>query len=784
MHEENMELLAEEAKRIVRQQIALLEDMKAAADVVSERPKERETFTQEGIPEDLEVLRGELTKLEGLQMVLAVVGTMKAGKSTAINAIVGTEVLPSRNRPMTALPTLIRHTPGLVEPVLRVENNGPLAELLERLRRDSRVKELERDVELGSLAGRVSSAEPVRTRYEGTTAIYEFLEVLNDLVRLCREVDEEFPFQDYDEVHELPVVEVEFAHLRELERSQGNLVLLDTPGPNESGQPRLKQMLREQLRKASAVLLVLDYTQLKSEADSQVRNELREIARMTGDRVYVMVNKFDQKDRNSDDEDEVKRLVADDLMSGQDGSLVAEDGVFPVSALQAYLANRAICEVGRTGRLPAASAQPWVEDFGEQAFGRRWEQQVGDPEAVLEYAGELWDDSRFDEPLEKVIRAAHAEAGRLALKSANDKLADYSDRVSNFSSVRMNALNESIDEINRTLEGLEEDKTKLADMQDGARKRLAAIAEEALKDLDERMKLLKRACGRKMDEYFADGRALQRKAYEELEDARDSFLDRLFLRFAFVRPMDRERDFIPDDDVIVLRDQAIAKELVLKIDRSVRTVQDEFNTAVRECVGDAARTFRTNVRRTKAELGRELRDLGSRMQGQGFELKLRLPPVRTGAFPELAQDVFDQMLDERDYTVRRRRHKSTLGGFICSLFGTTVLGTEEYEDTEKRYVIDIPQARTAVMGGIDASFGQLDMLLKAKVEDPLQEATDGLFHAARGHVERIRGDLIRSRRDAELDAGTKQDLVDRLRGFASRGQVIAQDAEGLRGDLN
>ncbi len=58
------------------------------------------------------MLNNELRKISRLEMVLAIVGTMKAGKSTTINAIVGTEVLPNRNRPMTALPTLIRHMPG------------------------------------------------------------------------------------------------------------------------------------------------------------------------------------------------------------------------------------------------------------------------------------------------------------------------------------------------------------------------------------------------------------------------------------------------------------------------------------------------------------------------------------------------------------------------------------------------------------------------------------------------------------------------------------------------
>lgn len=113
MYEQNIELLREESLRLLEVEIDLLQRMKDADGVVvDEHGHEHQTFTQASIQKDLQMLRGEADKLQRLEMVLAVVGTMKAGKSTTINAIVGTEVLPNRNRPMTALPTLIRHTPA------------------------------------------------------------------------------------------------------------------------------------------------------------------------------------------------------------------------------------------------------------------------------------------------------------------------------------------------------------------------------------------------------------------------------------------------------------------------------------------------------------------------------------------------------------------------------------------------------------------------------------------------------------------------------------------------
>ncbi len=68
----------------------------------------------------IEELEGEQIKTARREMVLAVVGTMKAGKSTTINAIVGQEILPNRNRPMTSVcidPRRSRKT----EPVLHLE---------------------------------------------------------------------------------------------------------------------------------------------------------------------------------------------------------------------------------------------------------------------------------------------------------------------------------------------------------------------------------------------------------------------------------------------------------------------------------------------------------------------------------------------------------------------------------------------------------------------------------------------------------------------------------------
>ncbi len=189
MHEQNIETLRDEALRLITLEINVLEKMMGESGVLTdEKSGEKQTFDLVSAKKHIEVLAGEREKLNELEMVLAVVGTMKAGKSTSINAIVGTEVLPNRNRPMTALPTLIRHTPGQIEPVLKFDNDKPIHILMELLRKSLKkqensdvIKKLVNDSDMNEIITLIEKGEKFQTRYQGADEIFLFLRGLNDL---------------------------------------------------------------------------------------------------------------------------------------------------------------------------------------------------------------------------------------------------------------------------------------------------------------------------------------------------------------------------------------------------------------------------------------------------------------------------------------------------------------------------------------------------------------------------------------------------------------------------
>ncbi|WP_256937511.1 dynamin family protein, partial [Enterobacter chuandaensis] len=473
MHTQTIFELSQEAERLLQLALQNLDTLKSMPTAKLESTTAAITgeknnvlplhFSARGVEAQQAMLNNELRKITRLEMVLAIVGTMKAGKSTTINAIVGTEVLPNRNRPMTALPTLIRHTRGQKEPVLHFSHVSPIDELIQLLQkklcdydRGKLAQHLEIDKDMNTLLERIEKGEAFEKHHLGAQPIFHCLKSLNDLVRLSQVLGVAFPFSEYAAIEHIPVIEVEFVHLAGLDAHPGQLTLLDTPGPNEAGQPHLQKMLSEQLARASAVLAVMDYTQLKSISDEEVRQAISVAGKSVP--LYALVNKFDQKDRNSDDEEQVRAMISGTLMKGN----ISPGQIYPVSSMWAYLANRARYEMNTHGQLPDHQEQPWVQDFAEAALGRRWRTaDLDDIDHIRHAADLLWEDSLFEQPIRKLIYAAYANASLFALRSASHKLLNYAQNAREYLDFRYQGLTVAFEALELNIARLEEDMTLL-----------------------------------------------------------------------------------------------------------------------------------------------------------------------------------------------------------------------------------------------------------------------------------------------------------------------------------
>ncbi|HAW8051289.1 dynamin family protein [Escherichia coli] len=790
MHEKNIALLCDEADRLLQLNINLLRQMVDEPDVLSDSKNEnRLLFDKQKALKRIEELEGEQIKTARREMVLAVVGTMKAGKSTTINAIVGQEILPNRNRPMTSVPTLIRHVPGKTEPVLHLEHIQPVRNLLITLQEklatpagQQVAQTLQQTGDTRELLDILTDDGWLKNEYHGEEEIFTGLASLNDLVRLAAAMGTEFPFDEYAEVQKLPVIDVEFSHLVGMDACQGTLTLLDTPGPNEAGQPQMEVMMRDQLQKASAVLAVMDYTQMNSKADEDVRKELNAIADVSAGRLFVLVNKFDEKDRNGDGADAVRQKVPAMLNS----DVLPASRVYPGSSRQAYLANRALHELRKNGTLPVDEA--WVDDFVREAFGRMKKDYVcKDSELATEGATDLWECSLIDQLITEVILSSHSRAAALAVDSAAAKLMQNAENISEYLSLRHQGLMQSIQSLQAHITSLLEDIREIADCQE----QVTADVRMAMEEIDARTReLLTGVCTsleEELNDYFRSGKRKEQQMLEEENSAQPRERN----AFAFFHDIfgtgnqhDRMRDFDPDSPEIKFSDRREALELMTQIESTVtslhREAEAQFRPELEKIVSGIETGFRgTALYATENIAGR----INTRLEDEGFTVKISFPAVSQLQTRLAVKTNLSALMEERTETVTRRRRQSGLWGKICGAFGTSDWGWETYKEDVSRSVININTVRKEVMSLTRAYFGELQASIEQDINQPVRQEIDAFFCAFREKVEQLRNTLIQSSEDHKRDQQAQERLTRRLQALNERVPELITDSKALREEL-
>lgn len=708
MHTQTIFELSQEAERLLQLALQNLDALKSIPIAMLDSTTAAITgesnnvlplhFSSRGVDAQLSMLNNELRKITRLEMVLAIVGTMKAGKSTTINAIVGTEVLPNRNRPMTALPTMIRHTPGQKEPVLHFAHVAPIDTLIKLLQeklcnhdRGKLTQRLEIDKDMNALLGRIEQGEAFEKHYLGAQPIFQCLKNLNDLVRLSQALGVDFPFSEYAAVEHIPVIEVEFVHLAGLDSHLGQLTLLDTPGPNEAGQPHLQKMLNEQLARSSAVLAVMDYTQLKSISDEEVRQAISAVGKSVP--LYALVNKFDQKDRNSDDEEQVKAMISGTLMKGN----ISPGQIYPVSSMWAYLANRARNELTVNGKLPDHQEQRWVQDFAEAALGRRWRTaDLEDVEHIRHAADLLWEDSLFEQPIRKLIYAAYANASLYALRSASHKLLNYAQNAREYLDFRYQGLTVAFEELQVNIARLEEDMALLQMRQGVVNDEVGHEVEQALDASNAFIHQQKNSIKQAISHVFSSDNILDLAGISQMNLRKDSQIEMGQLVLEDEGQAQIVLSKIRSScELIVLDAQGkISRELALRFDQLESTLARSLNEAMRPI-----------EKRIKEELSHA-----------GFRARISFPAFQASQLNFNTRVLFNDAIAMENRPAGEMSGASSVRETVSRWLNNPGWGWEDCVVTRTRYVIDVGQLHERFKQHIDHFCEQICKALAAQVD--------------------------------------------------------------------
>jgi len=396
----------------------------------------------------------EAGKVKNLELRMAIVAPMKAGKSTIINSIVGHDLLPSRASAMTTLPTEIIFDAERQEPLLTLSPQllsifrETLLVLKRKLQESDADWVQEKTAQYPHLAALRQEIEdavgfPLQGQVSGRDQVVKTLTRLNDVVRLCGLIS---PLSNpLASLTDVPRIHTPFWHSQESTRSEnlGNLVIVDTPGPNEAGEDlQLVQVVKQQLQKSSIVLIVLDFTGLNTKAAEEIKQDVQKVIEIRGKKnLYVLINKIDQRREGDPMTPEmVQKFVEADLGLGEAGHT---KHIFEISARRAFSASSFLQELEQNSEVSPQALQKASRSLAQEVFGIDWEEELEDATAedLKRKAERLWKKSGFAPFLEEAISALMAEAAPRCIKGALDLAGNRLKRLQNDVILRSTAMN-------------------------------------------------------------------------------------------------------------------------------------------------------------------------------------------------------------------------------------------------------------------------------------------------------------------------------------------------------
>jgi|GEM_PF-391619 len=422
-----------------------------------------------------------------LHLRMAIVAPMKAGKSTIINAIAGQELLPSCAVAMTTIPTEIVFDREATKPTLHLSEatlnlfsslENKLKQEVERVGIEPLQERLDRYPHLIDLFAKIAKSQEFTLNPEivGCQEISSTLNRLNHVVRLSSVID---PSVDpLGTLRDIPKIHTPWLNISRNQQAStsGSLTIVDTPGPNEAGEGlRLTAVVEEQLSRCSIVLVVLDFTQLNSEAAESIKQQIQPVIDSIGkDNLYILVNKIDQRRQGDMTPEQVKDFVIADLgLSNGDGSRI-----FEVAAVRAFAATRFLLEVQQNPKIQLLQIKS-LTALAQEVLGIDWDEELEDitVKIMLQKALKLWKKSGFAPFIVKAIAELMKNAAPQCMSNALSLSRNHLVAIQDDLNLRNNAISQDTAKIQQEIESLEKDLSYL----EACRDRLSSMTEIKLK---------------------------------------------------------------------------------------------------------------------------------------------------------------------------------------------------------------------------------------------------------------------------------------------------------------
>jgi GTPase SAR1 family protein len=718
--------------------------------------------------------------VENLKLVMAIVAPMKAGKSTIINAIVGEDILPSRASAMTTLPTQILLRSDEPEPVLVLDKStlsclkSTLSALQQKIYQyglDLAITKIAKYPHLTELIPRIQNGISIQPEIMGLGRIKETLTDLNDIIRVSAALDPlTDPLNQQDQDFDVPCIRTPFWKATDSSQAKllGNLVIVDTPGPNEAGENlRLSAVVTDQLSKSSMVLIVLDFTQLNNNAAEEIKRMVQPVVRLLqNENLYVLINKVDQRTENDPmTSEKVKQFVLADLGLGESSD---EGRVFEVAARWAFCAANFLSEMQHHPNRTKEEMKT-ARALAEQVFGIDWEEELEDCtlEQLRIKAQRLWKKSGFEPFLENAISALMESAAPRCMKSALSlsrmRLAELRDDVQ----LRSSAIAKDEEKLRLEVGALEEDLEHL----EICRKRLKEaykIRDQLQRSLEDLLGDLKKAARVSLEDYFANEDYERSNLIQKLDmNVRRLFstpLGSIDLFPKWISQKFKTALEIKTSGIFEFDTEARAEDFANQAIAYAQQRAESLLGTVREHTSEEVEKARLGL---MSFLERETTPIIERARtrlNHSFNVTLSLPPPIVNTSDEIS--INKSLVNSQTKTLDQGYEDVTIKKRVWWLLWIVPANvTEKRKRPDKKvnyYTVSLNELIPEINQSIEVSITAIGEGLKTYFDDDFQQRIDQFFNSLDAYLSNYRDSIKQAQDDQQLAVEDKKSLVNGL----------------------
>lgn len=382
---------------------------------------------------------------------------------------------------------------------------------------------------------------------------------------------------------------------------------------------------------------------------------------------------------------------------------------------------------------------------------------------IAEGIEDLWEDSKFSQPLNEVIEESYKKAAFFALDSAIDKLDECSEKINTILAVKETSVQKTASELQELVDNLTKDIASINQTESEAEKSILQHREKFSKNINTLIQKEFADVQNEINKSIFSGNKLsadlkkQDKALQkQLERKGRSFFSSMFSSLEKMSRKFEDYKYDPKNPVINFGDhKEKAQEFLDSLTEVISKSNDTTNSNIETELDILLGTFETEFKdKIIVEAQKTIQQINKTLNQSGFEdIELKLPNRRNLDLKISSSKLMQDALIEDSYKETRSRVVDSKWGRFKNFFNSD-WGREDYTVTVKEYKVDMNKIKKEIEHNLEESQKLLNQSIAKNIEKPLDETSKQFFKDFKNKVSGLRKDIENSLKDKEK---SKQD---------------------------